>query len=248
MALSRALVYGSDRVRPARDFCCWALIGAERSPVSCSVIEGRAGVSETNQTEGREISFTRRKRSNQCVHSIVVFPCIVVIDAEKVDRSWSTFTLPRRQRMSILDEITKEKQRVSEALGRVDAQREKLTSQLSELEATERVLARYSKGTQARKTAPATATGAAPAPGRGRRTTTARPAGGKRGSSSLNDQVLALATGKTQQEITAACKGARPNHVGAAIARHKRAGRVEERDGKLYATQPTGTEQHVAAV
>ena len=45
-----------------------------------------------------------------------------------------------------------------------------------------------------------------------------------------------LATGKTQQEITAACKGARPNHVGAAIARHKRAGRVEERDGKLYAT------------
>jgi hypothetical protein len=102
--------------------------------------------------------------------------------------------------MSILDEITKEKQRVSEALGRVDAQREKLTSQLSELEATERVLARYSKGTQARKTVPATATVATPAPGRGRRTTTARPAGGKRGSSSLNDQVLALATGKTQQE------------------------------------------------
>ena len=148
--------------------------------------------------------------------------------------------------MSILDEITKEKQRVSEALGRVDAQREKLTSQLSELEATERVLARYNKGTQARKTAPATATGAAPAPGRGRRTTTARPAGGKRGSSSLSDQVLALATGKTQQEIAAACKGARPNHVGAAIARHKRAGCIEERDRKLYATQSTGTEQRAA--
>jgi len=32
------------------------------------------------------------------------------------------------------------------------------------------------------------------------------------------------------------------NHVGAAIARHKRAGRIEERDGKLYATQSTGTE------
>src|SRR5271155_4231768 len=30
----------------------------------------------------------------------------------------------------------------------------------------------------------------------------------------------ALATGKTQQEIAAACKGARPNHVGAALARH----------------------------
>jgi len=49
----------------------------------------------------------------------------------------------------------------------------------------------------------------------------------------LSYQVLALATGKTQQEIAAACKGARPNHVGAAIARHKRAGRIEERDGKL---------------
>ena len=44
--------------------------------------------------------------------------------------------------MSASDEITKEKQRVSAALARVDAQREKLTSQLSELEATERVLAR----------------------------------------------------------------------------------------------------------
>jgi hypothetical protein len=34
-------------------------------------------------------------------------------------------------------------------------------------------------------------------------------------------------------------KGARPNHVGAAISRHKRAGRIEERGGKLYATQST---------
>src|ERR1700740_93210 len=152
--------------------------------------------------------------------------------------------------MSTLDEITKEKQRIAEALARVDAQREKLTSQLSELEATERVLARYSKGTPARKTASARtttpATKAAPAPGRARRTTTARPSGGKRTSSGLNDRVLALATGKTQQEIAAACKGARPNHVGAAIARHKRAGRIEERDGKLYATQSTGMEQRAA--
>jgi hypothetical protein len=152
--------------------------------------------------------------------------------------------------MATLDEITKEKKRLSEALVRVDEQREKLTSQLSELEATERVLARYSKGTPARKTASASttppATKAAPAPGRARRTTTARPAGGKRTSSGLNDRVLALATGKTQQDIAAACKGARPNHVGAAIARHKRAGRIEERDGKLYTTQSTGMEQRAA--
>ena len=154
--------------------------------------------------------------------------------------------------MSTLDEITKEKQRISEALARVAMQREKLAGQLGELEATERVLARYSKGTQLKQTdsarTPATATkAAAPARRRGRPpTTTAKAAGGKRSSSNLGDQVLALATGKTQQEIAAACKGARPNHVGVALSRHKRAGRIEERGGKLYAIQSTSTEQQAA--
>src|SRR5205807_8105594 len=64
----------------------------------------------------------------------------------------------------------------------------------------------------------------------------------------MEAEVLALAIGKTQQEITAARNGARPNHVGAAIARHKRAGRIEERDGKLYATQSTATEQHATVL
>jgi hypothetical protein len=41
-------------------------------------------------------------------------------------------------------------------------------------------------------------------------------------------------------------KGVRPNHIGIAIARHKRAGRIEERDGKLYTTRSTATEQHAA--
>jgi len=154
--------------------------------------------------------------------------------------------------MSTLAEITKEKQRVSEALARVDAQREKLSIQLDELEATERVLARYSKVTPANRTASAkTLTAAtkvsAAARSRGRlHTTTTKPTGGKRTLSTLGDQVLALATGKTQQEIAAACKGARPNHVGVAIAWHKRAGRIEEREGKLYATQSVGAEQHAA--
>ena len=154
--------------------------------------------------------------------------------------------------MSTLEEIAKEKQRVGEVLTRIDAQREKLNSQLSELEATERVLARYSTGTQAKKMAtakkPTTATkAAAPARPRGpQRARTGKPAAGKRTSPSLNDQVLALATGKTQQEIAASCKRARPNHVGAAIARHKRAGRIEERGGKLYATQSARTERRAA--
>jgi hypothetical protein len=154
--------------------------------------------------------------------------------------------------MLTLDEVTKEKQRIAEALARVDAQREKLAGQLSELEAAERVLARYGTGPRARTTASAqtstaaTNTAASARSGRRRRTPAARPVGGQRTSPSLNDQVLALATGKTQQEIAAAYKGARPNHVGAAIARHRRAGRIEERDGKLYATQSTGTGQRAA--
>src|ERR1700686_655780 len=77
--------------------------------------------------------------------------CILVIDAEKISQSWSTYGLFRRYKMSPLDEITKEKQRAGEALARVNAQRETLTGELSELEATERVLARYSKGTRAKR-------------------------------------------------------------------------------------------------
>jgi hypothetical protein len=90
--------------------------------------------------------------------------------------------------MLTLDEIINEKQRVGEALARVDAQREKLTGQLSELEATKRVLARYSKGTRAKRTTsantPTTATkAAAPARPPGRpRTTAAKPAGRMRTS------------------------------------------------------------------
>jgi hypothetical protein len=157
-----------------------------------------------------------------------------------------------RSKMATLAEITKEKERLGESLSRVDAQREKLVHQLTELEAAERVLARYSKDTQSAKAAsartPTTAKKAvAPARGRGQRpTATAKPADGKRSSSNLSDRVLGLATGKTRQEITAACKGARPNHVGAALSRHKRAGRIEERDRKLYATHGTRAEQRAA--
>src|SRR5262252_921821 len=110
--------------------------------------------------------------------------------------------------MSTLDEITKEKQRVGEALAHIDAQREKLTGQLGELEAAERVLARYSKGAGPRRRAsakaPPTPTKAtAPAQSRGRAKVAKRAARG-RASPTLGDQVLALAKGKTQQEITAA--------------------------------------------
>jgi len=151
--------------------------------------------------------------------------------------------------MATLDEITKEKQPISEALARVDAQRKRFAAQLSELEATERVLARYNESPRPRRRARGAATqAAAPAQsGRRRRTTATKSTGSNRSSPSLGDQILALATGKTQREIAAACRGVRANHVGIAIARHKRTGRIEERDGRLYATRSTGNERHASA-
>jgi len=110
------------------------------------------------------------------------------------------------------------------------------------------VIPRYSKGPQTKRSAPARTTQAAAPPQlSGRRpTTAAKPIGSTRGSPSLRDQVLALPTGKKQQEI-AACKGVRGNHVGMTITRHKGAGRIEERDagGLRYALNRNRAEHRV---
>ena len=82
----------------------------------------------------------------------------------------------------------------------------------------------------------------APTASRGRRRTsraTASKAAGRDISApSLGERILALATGRTRQELYLACPNDRPNHVGIAVQRHIRAGRIQERDGKLYATLP----------
>ena len=57
----------------------------------------------------------------------------------------------------------------------------------------------------------------------------------------VGERVLALATGKTRQELYLACPNDRPNHIGMAVQRHIRAGRIQERDGNgsttAYAVQ-----------
>ena len=108
----------------------------------------------------------------------------------------------------------------------------------------ERVLMRVSKTPPARRTRSATAAAAAKAPdaSRGRRRTsraTASKAAGRDISApSLGERILALATGRTRQELYLACPNDRPNHIGISVQRHLRAGRIQERDGKLYATSP----------
>ena len=140
--------------------------------------------------------------------------------------------------ITILDQITAERTKLSERLERLDADRAQVAAQLTDLETAERVVARVNKMPPSVRAAPAAA--AKPkAP--------AKMAAREPSAPSLSDRVLALATGKTQRELYLACPNDRPNHIGAAVQRHIRAGRIQERDGKLYATSPAGAQGHAAA-
>jgi hypothetical protein len=143
---------------------------------------------------------------------------------------------------TILDQISAEKKKVSERLARFDAGREKIATQLTDLETAERVLTRASRTHSARRPRSAVATEgkmllAKQGRGRATRAATNKPVGRKAGARtpSLGERVLALATGKTRRELYAACPGDRPNHVGIAVQRHIRTGRIQEREGELYA-------------
>src|SRR6266446_6367222 len=132
---------------------------------------------------------------------------------------------------TILDQISAEKTKISERLARLDADREKIATQLTDLETAERVLTRVGKtppGRRLRSASAAEAKTAIATRGRGRppRAAESKSAGRKPSaqSSGLGERVLALATGKTRQELYAACPSDRPNHVGIAVQRHIRVG------------------------
>ena len=141
---------------------------------------------------------------------------------------------------TILDQINAEKTKISERLARLDTDRAAVAARLTDLETAERVLTRVSKTPPARRTTSAAAAEAkAPTASRGRgrppRAATSKSAGR---TPSLGERILALATGRTRQELYLACPKDRPNHIGIAVQRHLRAGRIQERDGKLYAASP----------
>jgi len=143
---------------------------------------------------------------------------------------------------TILDQISAEKTKISERLARLDTERATVATRFTDLETAERVLTRVSKTPTARRTT-STAAAKAKAPtatrGRGRPPRAASKSAVRKPSApSLGERVLALATGRTRQELYVACPNDRPNHVGIAVQRHLRAGRIQERDGKLYATSP----------
>ena len=142
---------------------------------------------------------------------------------------------------TILDQISEEKTKVTERLARLDTERATVSTRLTELETAERVLTRVSKSPLSRRPA-AAASAEAKVPtvrrvrGRLPQAAAGKSAGRKPSAPSLGERVLALATGRTRQELYLACPNDRPNHIGVVVQRHLRAGRIQERDGKLYAT------------
>ena len=134
--------------------------------------------------------------------------------------------------------MEQEKQRISERLARLDVEREKLGTQLNEVEIAERVLARLGgkAGTteKRRRALPAKST---PASGAERKER------GNQQELSLSDATLkavqAHGDGATASEVLNYLSQefrmtVRPNHLGMALQRHRRAGALENRNQRWY--------------
>jgi hypothetical protein len=136
--------------------------------------------------------------------------------------------------------IGQEKQRISERLARLDAEREKLGTQLNELEIAERVLARFGgkAGTteKRRRAPPAKST---PAAGEKRKARANQQVPGVSLSDATLKAVQAHGEGATASEVLNYLSRefrmtVRPNHLGMALQRHRRAGRLENRNQRWY--------------
>jgi hypothetical protein len=145
--------------------------------------------------------------------------------------------------MATLDEIGQEKQKVSERLARLDAEREKLGAQLNELEVAERVLARFGRVETTERRRRGRPARAAPAPAAPRgRAAAAQPAQVVSLSDATLRAVQAYGEGATPSEVLSYLSRefgmtVRPNHLGIALQRHRRAGRLETRDSRWFLPQ-----------
>src|SRR5205814_7594377 len=107
---------------------------------------------------------------------------------------------------TVLDQISAEKTKVGERLARLDGDRANIATQLADLETAERVLARVSRtpsgrGTRAAPTAEAKAATVTRGRGRPPRAATSKSLRREPSAPSLGERVLALATGRTRQEL-----------------------------------------------
>jgi hypothetical protein len=127
--------------------------------------------------------------------------------------------------MSTLDDIATERQRLSERLAKLDGEREKLAAELAELEAAERVLSRFAEPRSSARGAGR----------RGRRSSTAQKTAGISLGDATLQAVAALGDGCSADQVRDYLANelnmqVRPNHLGMALQRHRRAGRLEQRD------------------
>jgi sirohydrochlorin ferrochelatase len=152
--------------------------------------------------------------------------------------------------MTALDDIAQERQRLAERLAKIDADRAKLAEQLSELEAAERVLSRFTEAKPARRRgrgAAATPTpAAAPRSGRRGRRVAIKPTALSLGDATLRAIETRGNGGISAEDIQSYLASelgmqVRPNHLGMALQRHRRAGRLEQRDA-LWFSQSDGEE------
>jgi len=142
--------------------------------------------------------------------------------------------------MAILDQIAQQRQRISERLTRVDAERTKLNGRLGELEVTERALKRFGgNGVAAVKPEKVRVAKAAKAASTKAKADNTQQAKG----TSLGDATLKAVKAHAKGANTDQLRGylsrkfgltVRPNHLGSALQRHRRAGRLETRDQRWY--------------
>src|SRR5437762_975677 len=153
--------------------------------------------------------------------------------------------------MTVLDDIAAERQRLTERLAQVDAGRQKLADQIAEFDAAERVLSRItsppavtSRGGRRARSGVAARPTAAPArrrrAARGGRKQPAKPAM-PLGDASLR-ALEALGNEASAEQIRKHLSSqfgmqVRPNHLGMALQRHRRAGRLEQLDGRWSMAQ-----------
>ncbi len=148
--------------------------------------------------------------------------------------------------MATLDEIGREKQRLADRLARVDADRAKLAQQLEELEIAERVMSRFGMAPPAERRRRGRPARIAPAAGAGerRQRVIAKPTNVVSLSDATIKAVGAHDEGATAAEIMTYLSrelgmSVRPNHLGIALQRHRRAGRLENRDSRWFLPHST---------
>ena len=151
--------------------------------------------------------------------------------------------------MALMDEIGQEKQRISERLARLDAERSRLGDQLNELEIAERVLTRFGGKADSigerRRGRPAAS---APAAGGKRRARDVQKAPRLTLSEACLKAAQAHGEGATANDVLTYLSRefgmtVRPNHLGIALQRHRRAGRLENRDQRWFLPHTAQSEQ-----